>query len=62
MSKKCGDCLWADGCSFERPCEHYTPLDYEEKLEERDETRLKRRYTEEWREYAEYCDDIFFDM
>ena len=62
MSKDCENCLWADSCGFERPCVHYTPLDYQERLEDREEARIKRRYAEEWIEYAEYCDDIFFEL
>ena len=60
MNKGCENCLWADSCDFGRPCVHYTPLDSEEKLDEREEARIKRRYAEEWIEYAEYCDENFF--
>ena len=60
MDRKCENCLWADNCNYGRPCQYYTPLDFKEIFEERDEARLELRYREDWTEYAEYCDGVYF--
>lgn len=57
MSSKRCECIWRDICEFECPCNHYTPEDYEERLDERDEQRRRYRFMSDWEEYIELYDD-----
>ena len=63
MSGGCGKCLYADICGFCGPCNYYTPINYEEMLQEKDEGRNGWMHRCEWGDYLCYCmqDDIFFD-
>lgn len=52
-SRTCDGCIWEDDCDYGPPCGHYTPTDYEERFEERDEKMRKTAFMDEWRESVE---------
>ena len=47
MHNGCDHCLWADQCSDERECEHFTPLNEELYIDEWIE-RNRMTYRSEW--------------
>lgn len=57
----CQDCLFADHCPYTRPCGYYTPLDYEEVLDDYAAEQGRDRFYQDWEGYmAEWGDDNFF--
>lgn len=60
----CERCIWYDICQFTRPCDYYTPIDYEDRLIHTQELKMRAQFTNDWNDYIAYCDgdDIFFSQ
>ena len=53
VSKQCADCLWADKCTAECKCGHYSPLD-ERRTQRLDEKQIELERISFYREWFEY--------
>lgn len=58
--RSCQNCLFEEGCPYNRPCSHFSPIDESDDRDYEMIERGRELFAEEWSSYISESGDSYF--